>query len=319
MSGTLARQTAKPSGTGGGRRRSLPRKILRLTAYSCTVSLATAILAARFGYGQIERSTIHLGEELIRLTESERTGRHYKFRLNGELLNIASKTTNLPFEGILDQFQRACAERADDIPEELARLGEASAPGASQSALRAPGVGVFREERDGRGVVLCFAQGGPTDYVSVFRRLSEFAETGDLGKLGDLRYIMARRTQPGSHVVAVWTDGPLPLRAMFPDDADAPGTDAVSAARPYGTRRILSATVEEAPYGVHLYESVTPPSVIVEHYDREMLRLGWEANHRVASGVPYARAFSRHGVDLFVTAEWSGEKSLLSIVEMRPR
>lgn len=300
---------------------SRTRKTIRLTTYIFVVSLIGAMLLARSGYARIKGSALRFGDELTRLTDATQGGDYYRLRMNGELMNIATAKTSMPFKDVLQRFKDACGEGADGLPDKFAHLDEALKPDAPVAAKGWPGMGVFREISGNRGVVLCFATGGPTDYAAAFDRMREFAETGDLSKVGDLRYVFARETaQGGAHVVAAWTEGSFAVGKMFPSEGDAPGNDVSEAVRPDGTRRIFGAYAEGVPYGIRIYEGATPPSMILDQYDREMPRKGWETITPVGKRLPSSRAFSREGVDLLISVashQTEADKSVISVIEMR--
>jgi hypothetical protein len=301
---------------------SRTRKVMRLTAYIFVVSLIGATLLARAGYARIKGSAMNLGDELIRLTETGMTGDFYKLRLNGERMNVATAKTSLSVKEVIARFRSACETGADGIADEFAHLREVLQPGAAPQAHGYPGLGILREETEDRGMVLCFAQGGPTDHVAAFGRLTEFADTGDLGKIGDLRYVVARRTVGGSHVVAAWTKGTFPVGKMFPSEGDAPGDDVAGAVRPDGTRRLFSAYTEGVPYGIRVYEADRSASMVLDQYDREMPMKGWETLTPVGQRLPSTRAFSREGVDLLITVgphNREAGKAVISVIEMSSR
>jgi hypothetical protein len=302
---------------------SRSRKMLRLTTYLFVVSLIGATLVARSGFARIRGSAMQLGDELIHLTESTgMAGDFYRLRLNGELMNVATAKTSLSVSEVLARYKGACEVHADGIKEEFAHLRESLKPGAPLPAVGYPGLGILREESEDRGMVLCFAQGGHTDHTAAFGRITDFADSGDLAKLGDLRYVVARQTPGGSHVVVAWTDGSFPISKMFPDEGDAPGADVPNVVRPDGTRRLFSAYAEGAPYGIRVYEADRPASLLLGQYDREMPTNGWQTITPVAQTLPSARAYSRDGVDILVSVGSHNKdpnKSVISVIEMRSR
>jgi DNA primase len=75
--------------------------------------------------------------------------------------------------------------------------------------------------------LVCIAQ--PKDgggIPGLIRRVTEFSLTGDAARLGDMRYVAARKQDNGkTQVIAIWSEGKFDIAAMFPDEGDAPGTD----------------------------------------------------------------------------------------------
>jgi hypothetical protein len=66
-------------------------------------------------------------------------------------------------------------------------------------------------------------------------RLQDFAKTGDLSAVGELRYVLAHRVDGKTAVLTMWTEGPTPLLKMFPTSGDAPGRDPQEVPRAPGT------------------------------------------------------------------------------------
>lgn len=295
--------------------------VIRLSTYLAVVSLGVGLLAARTGYTHMRGAGMMFGDEILRLTDLGEAGDYYRLRLNGQTVNVASASTDRPVSAVLDIFQQGCTERADQLSLELANLKRAlGAPAPPSVATGAPGIGILRNELNGRGFVLCFAQDRVTDQFTAYRNLQEFAVTGDLGKVGKLRYIAARRTAAGGALaVGVWVDGPLPLAEMFPLSGDAPGTDIEGVLRPKGTRRIFTAYAEASPYGISVYESERAPAALLEELDKGMPSLGWQAVPAFDERTPNARAFTRPGADIIVTAEESRRGAVLAITTMAPR
>jgi hypothetical protein len=56
-------------------------------------------------------------------------------------------------------------------------------------------------------------------------------------------------------LVAVWTEGALPIYEMFPKDKDAPGRDPEGLARPSDARRILSSEQVDRDVLVTMYQA----------------------------------------------------------------
>jgi hypothetical protein len=175
-------------------------------------------------------------------------------------------------------------------------------------------VGLLRDEREDRGVVVCFAPGSRLSHLQAFERASRFAQTLDLGDVGGLRYVAAHAEGDKTRVTGMWVDGRLPLAELFPDEGDAPGEDPKSAPRPSGARRLLTARVEPAPYGVYLYTAKGARAEVLAAYESAVVARGFR---RVDDDrAPGARAYHAGLVDLLVTVdEGTDGVTTLSIVE----
>lgn len=295
------------------------RKAIRLFAYLSLVFFVIGILAARSVYGSVKDSALEVGDELVRF--GDLFAQKNKVRINGELMNVASAVTDAPLKDVLDRFETECRAHAGGLAEEFARLPEALKTKAPKELTGPEGLGVVRKEENGRGMVACLAQDGAGGSAGLLTRLSEFAKTGDLGKIGKLRYVVAKKTQAGAtHVVTAWTDGPFRLGHAFPKTGDAPGSDADNAPRPGACRRLLTAGVEGTPYGVRIYDAAGTPAEVLRSYDEAMPKLGWEANAAVEHELKgEGRAYARPGVDLMIFTERDGDRTIVSVVEMQSK
>jgi hypothetical protein len=202
---------------------------------------------------------------------------------------------------------------------EFAHLPDAVQPGAQPANVGFPGAGVLRNGNDEAGTVACFALGKAVSKAEIFGRIGEFAHTGDLGRIGLVRHLTVRKTEYGSHVAAMWTEGSLDVSKMFPDHGDAPGSDVEAAIRPPSSRRLFTAYAEGAPYALRVYESNAAPESVFTAYAAEMPRLGWKASERVAKETPDTRHFARGETDLLVSTQQNQGKTLVSVVEMGGR
>jgi hypothetical protein len=299
--------------------RSFAAKMMRLTAYFLVLSALSVLVAGRIAYGRAKEIALKTGEDLVRLTEASQIGEGYRLRLNGEQVMISNASTNATPTQVLDRFQDECLHHADGMADEFLHLRDAVKSTATPKPAGFPGIGLLRKSDDEGGVVVCFAQGKETGSAEVYKRIAEFARTGDLASIGSVRYVVAKKGQAGTHVVALWTEGRFDLKKMFPEKGDAPGSDPKDAMRPEASRRVLEAFAEGAPYGIRVYESTTTPEKILGGYDAAMPSLGWQGYPDVIKATPKSRAFTRNDVDMLVTAERDGDRTMVSIVEMSSR
>lgn len=294
------------------------KKVMRLLVFCTGVCLVGAGVAARSAYGDVKDSALALGHELGKMGD---VGSKRPIRLNGQEIYVASKTESMPLGEVLDKMEALCRENSvglvkelDDLTEELKK----EIPGGVASVEAA---GIVRKEGATDGFVACFARESAQreKATDVAARLTSMLETGDLNKLGKLRYVFAEVTpEHRTHVVAVWTDGPFNLYSLFPKlDGDAPGADPKDVPRPLESTRLLTADIEGVPYGIHLYESGARYKDVLANYDTEMPKRGWEVVLTDPEGEAPQRAYRRGGVDLMVFAEpGSGDRTVVSLVQM---
>lgn len=294
-------------------------KIVRLTTYLAFVAMVLSLVAVRLAWARAKDVVLSTGEDLSRLTEGAKLDGVYRLRLNGEAVMIASASTKLAPKDVLDRFQAECERHADGMAVELEKLQATLEPGVKPQEIGFPGAGVLRNGTEEAGTVACFALGAAVSKTEMFERIGTFARSGDLGRIGFVRHVTARRTAYGSHVAAMWTEGSLNVAKMFPTSGDAPGSDLEGAARPPSSRRLFTAYAEGAPYALRLYESTATPEAVFTTYAAEMPRHGWKPIENVARETPNTRAFARAEVDLLVTAEVQQGKTMVSVVEMGGR
>jgi hypothetical protein len=107
-------------------------------------------------------------------------------------------------------------------------------------------------------------------------RLTAFAESGDLARVGGLRYVYARATDEGTHFLVFHTDESLNIYEMFPQTGDAPGRDVPGLPRPEGARRFMSAWEEGDPHAITMYATTRQSADELRGWYREALPgAGW--------------------------------------------
>jgi len=289
--------------------------LVRVTTYVIVVSLAVGALAARSAWGDLKESSLLLGRELSQFADV--LDRSNRVRINGETVFVSSALSDQSVTTLLDRFERACREHSGGLSDEFARLPEAVQHEALSELPGGSAAGVMRHGDDREGVVACLAQQGNEGSQGLRRKLELFASSGDLGVVGNLRYVYAKRTDAGrTHVLAAWTDGSLRVFNIVPmDGAEPPGTDPPEVPRPQNAARLLSAEVEGAAHGLHIYDVARRSDLVLRGYDDEMPKRGWEPVPVVAHREPTMRAFRRAGVELMVIASPEGDRTFVSLIE----
>ncbi len=302
------------------RRKLHLRGVLRVMGYSMFVSALIGTVALHSAYGDLKESALVIGRQLVQFQDL--VGQSHRVRLNGEPIYVASAVTDQSVATVLDRFQKSCEENAGAMKQMFEQLPEAMQRDVAQKVPGKEGLGIIRQDADSEGYVACLAQKPGDDMTTLSNRLKEFVQTGDLSKVGDLRYAYAKRRDGAkkTHVVTVWSEGPLKIGRIIPaDGSEPPGDDPANAPRPLDSVRMLSASVEGAPYAVRLYDSRRSDQQVLSAYDEQMPKLGWQPIPNVADQVKYGRAYSREGVDMLVFAFAQGGKSYVSIVESSPK
>jgi hypothetical protein len=225
--------------------RELAARLARVSLFAGLVAAGLQLAAARLVSAGTDRALLDLGAGLARLSEtgSRDGGGGRALELNGLRLRFATGTQAEGVADVLDGAERACTEAGD------AR---------------------FLRGRDGeRGFVACLARLDAEERAA----LGETA-AGCAG----YRYVYAQAGAERTQVVRLWTDRPLELERLFPDQGDAPGRDAPGMPRPPGARRVLSAREIGAAQELTIYAGPRAATDELETWYRARLAgLGWRA------------------------------------------
>jgi hypothetical protein len=256
--------------------------MMRLTAYVFCASLLCAALGARVVYSDVKEGSLQLGRELDSLDDL--LGTTKTVFINGTAMNVSNATIEASPKDVLDRFETLCRAH----PEFLARAF-ADIPETLRDQVIAPKeaahFGVMRAEANGDGAITCFMDDRPAGAKDLAARLKAFSDSWDLSEFGRFRYVyagaMSGVNAGKTRVRTVWADGAFNLKAMFPAKGDAAGFDSPVIPRPPGSRRILSATAAQVPFGVHIYDSPESKALLRAFYDEQMAALGWR---RVPNG-----------------------------------
>lgn len=294
------------------------KKLGRLAAFVFVASLGMGLLALRSVYADVENAALALGGELGRLGD---VGSARALRLNGQSIHVASVVEDMSVVEVLDAMEQGCRDGNAASVEAFEKLPAAAKKGLPKDASASKAAGVLRKERLGEGVVACLLQDETESTGTAARvaRMQRFAATGDLGQLGKLRYVWVRGLDDRrSQVVRAWTDGEFDLYALLPKTGDTPGTDPRDVPRIDGSVRLLTADVEGVPYIVRLYDVPGAPEQVLGKYDADMAQRGWRKVD-TDDATPNGRGYARGGVDVMLFADAQDARTLVSMIEMRPR
>ena len=182
-------------------------------------------------------------------------------QLNGIRVSFRTQTIPASLDEVLLHYESLCTGPNAGLAEQL-----------SMQSVRSKDA----------GHVACLDMGdAPRDLGSLADRFLRFSATGDLGALGALRYMRARRVpgMPVDHtfVLTVWADSAFDLFRMLPTDgADAGGSDVAAVPRPRGSQRVLSAWESGSPSGLVVYRVPHESAAELESFYRsELSANGW--------------------------------------------
>jgi hypothetical protein len=248
--------------------------VLRVLALLVAVQLAAGALWLQSAHARASEALLSVGAELMKLegVNSDRPAR--SIFVNGITVHLRTGTTDRDLHAVLDRFHALCRTRTGvEAPQEV--LNKLS----GDADKRMPSTafdGVLRAESESSGAVACIDTGMQLSVAELTSRLQEFAKTGDLSAIGELRYVLARRLAGRTAVLAMWTDGPAPLLKMFPSVGDAPGQDPSGVPRAPGLRRLLSTWENGQPYSLAIYTAAGAElETLGTFYADSLRRGGW--------------------------------------------
>jgi len=249
------------------------RGLLRAGGYVAALSIALGCFQLRAAHAEVKNRTVELGRQMLQLSNATQHDVN-KLLLNGQPMFVASSMSKDAPGDVLSRFEADCQKNAAQPVanwRELATKTDADKAGSSVMPD-----GVMRGGNNEEGTIVCFTK-GDSSKPTVKEAFKTFAETGELGALGNLRYVYAKRTSKGdTHVLTAWTDNKFNLSDLAPPEgSEAPGADFAEIPRVPTSNRLLSAQVEGTPFGVNVYRSKQGPQKVVAFYDEEMAKRGW--------------------------------------------
>jgi hypothetical protein len=251
---------------------------LRAGGYVAVLSLGLGAFQLRAAHAEVKNRTVELGRQMFQLANASHQDVN-KLNMNGQVMWLGSSIAKDSVSSVLDRYEGECRKNSAQSTEswrELAQKIDESTAKKEETPLMA--TGVMRAGDSAEGTVLCFTKGEHSK-PTVGEAFRSFADTGELGALGNLRYVYVKQSDHGRTVVlTAWTDERFNLRDLVPADGrEAKGSDFGEIPRPPTSNRLLSAQVEGTPFGVNVYRSKQGPANVVGFYDDEMAKRGWMA------------------------------------------
>lgn len=292
-------------------------KVLRLLAFTAVVTVAFGLLVFRSAYANLKKQSLSMGRQLSQAGEV--LNDQHRVLLNGEPIYVTNFNVPKTKQEVLDGIEKACVERSGNLGADYDKLPAAFKAGLDDNLRKRFSTGVVREEQGREGSVACVLQHGDGGIKALSEKLGRFAKSGDVADIGDFRYVYVRESARGTRVLTAWTEGSFRMKNMFPTEGEPAGSDPQNMPRPDDSKRIMSAEIEGAPYGVRVYESAQPAAAIFAQYERDMPTLGWDTLPKTPALEETTRAFSRPGVDVMVVAQENDGRTFVSLVESTMR
>jgi hypothetical protein len=243
-SSPVIRSRAREGTVWGGksRLRVLAPRLARLAVFLSVVIIGLQLALAWVVKNRVEDSFLDLGAGLVQLDQQAPRQGPRIVELNGTRLRFASAAVDRSVEDVIDRAQDECGREKD----KALKGGDGS-----------------------RGFIACFVP-APAPLGPVVGEVREVVPP-------TYRYVYA---QPGSEktvVITVEAEGSaLDLKALFPEEGDAPGADAPGVPRPPDARRTLSAREDGSPQQVTLYVTkAKTPAELEAWYRARLPDHGW--------------------------------------------
>ncbi len=256
------------------------RGLLRAGGYVAVLSLGLGAFQLRQAHAELKNRTLDLGRQMNQLANASQQDVN-KLNLNGQVMWMGSALSHDSAATVLDRYEAECKKNAAQSPESWRQLTQTSEKAAAAKSADTAGMdssGVMRAGSLTEGTVLCFVK---TEHskTSIGEAFKSLAETGELGAVGDLRYVWAKQGPSGkTTVLTAWTDDHFNLADLVPAEGkEAPGIDLPNLPRPPDSTRLFAAQVEGTPFGLNVYRGKQGPSKVISFYDEEMRTRGWLA------------------------------------------
>ncbi len=284
------------------------RGLARASAYVALLGLTLGALQVRSAHAEVKSQALEIGRQMLQLARASQHDVN-KLSLNGQRLWLGTSLTSSDVAEVLDRYAESCATNAAQGPSSWRDLAVASRLASPSKTGLSAGTGTLRAGDSAEGIVVCFTKNDHS-LPGLREALTTFAQTGELGALGNLRYVYAKRSESAETVVlTAWTDDAFNLAEIVPaEGTEAHGADFTEFPRPPHARLRLSARVEDSPFGINVYRSHQRPQAIVAFYDAAMAERGWfavdpEPHLHASKGAPEcARLYERNGVVLTVAS-----------------
>lgn len=281
---TAPRPRTKPSKPSMLRRSiAILPKVLRLSVFIAVIYVVGSLFVVRAANAEVEEIMLGFGAEMMQFPGATDGDEVRSLVVNGQAILFRTQVTELPMAEVLAHYEAACMQRDGRFAEQIAELQLDPRVGAGDGEAR-DFDGTMMLDLEDHGFVACLDMGeDEVGAEGVLDRVTNFLETGDLSRVGHMRYVYVQ-PQPdtegsnteGSHIVSVWTDGELNLFEMFPSDGDSPGRNVSDVPRPPQSQRMLDAHEADEPYGISVFASQEADLDVLQAFYQEALPdQGW--------------------------------------------
>lgn len=249
--------------------------VLRASALAALIAAGALLWIGHRVHARSERFLIELGDHMMQYAGARHQTEAQPLSINGASFFLRIGSVDADVGELLDHFHAKCLDRNGRLHAQWANVAERR---KIELPSQISGLdGVFRGEANDAGVVACFETGRdvlPPELL--LARARRALQTGDLSALGDIRYVYVKRGASSSLFVALWSEGAVNFRAMFPARGDAPGRDLDGVPRPSGSTRILATEAKQGDAAFNVYRSSAKPAAeLTREYSDTLRRAGF--------------------------------------------
>jgi hypothetical protein len=248
------------------------KHVLRLACFGLVCFAALVYIDYRVARATVREGLLSFGRRMAPYvddgssTETPRT-----FRFNGIDMHLAVGHTSHPPKFVRDWYLNKYAPQGKEMEafrDELQRKG--------MLGPHIPHANQITTGDDNNGTIAAIDFGGPITKSGILDRLKQVMSEQDLGKVGQLRYVMYYKVRTGTRFVTIWTEPEVKLSKLVAmGDQDAEGSDLPGVPRYPGTKRIVSAAEVGNPQAMAVYEGPGTPENVLSFYRARMRGLGW--------------------------------------------
>jgi hypothetical protein len=248
-----------------------------------------------------------------RTTEGPRT-----FRLNGIELHMAVGHSAHPPRFVRDWYLDRYAPKGPQMEAFRASLKK---QGMLDKTI--PNANQLVTGDDENGTVSSIDVGEVASKEELLARVKRVMIEHDLGKVGQLRYLMFNKEAAGTRFLTVWSDNTVKLDQLIAlGDKDAEGFDIPNVPRYPGMKRILSAAEVGMPQASAIYEGPGQIDNAVAFYRARLRSNGFHEDHAFHDQMErdhgsHSLRFTRNDEELLVDVSPSSVGVMVAIIQTR--
>jgi hypothetical protein len=252
--------------------------IVRVSVWIAVLALGALAWTYQRAHAYGEQVLGQMGEHMLRYARALHQTGPEELTVNGSHFFLSTGSARVPVHELLDDFHAKCNRYNGQLHDQWAEVAAERGSDPARHKYNALLDGVFRAEDARRGMLACL-ETGPARLSPelLLARARRALDSGDIAQLGGLRYVFVL---PGSSpdvsvFVALWSEGSVNIRTMFPSTGDAPGSDPQGVPRPTNTTRVIATQPKGQAASVHVYSSPQTREALRAFYVAELPKAGF--------------------------------------------